>query len=113
MLRMKPVWFEKLISEIIKSFDSELAAIDGTGFSLNNRSKYYCVVAGERKQLRRNFPREIHKKRVIIEGIFSSMKTLAKARGIFKPQTWKSCLERRGIKPSLSNEKKIRRSYLC
>ena len=50
VLRAKPWWFEKLIEEIIKSVESEIAAIDGTGFSLNSRSRYFCSIAGERKQ---------------------------------------------------------------
>jgi len=50
VLRAKPWWFEQLIAEIIKSVESEIAAIDGTGFSLNQRSRYFCTVAGERKQ---------------------------------------------------------------
>ena len=164
VLRAKPYWFEQLIAEIIKSVESEIAAIDGTGFSLNSRSSYYQTIRGEakrfmqfnacgelkhklitavkvrrkrrnenidvnclmrkstkqlklkcfladkaydseknhelaerygarfivplvkktkqfhrvkgihRKQLFRNFPREIYRNRVIIEGIFSSMK---------------------------------------
>jgi len=49
-LRVKPHWFELLIEQIISSINSEIAAIDGTGFSLNNRSKYFCTIAGERKE---------------------------------------------------------------
>lgn len=49
-LRAKPFWFEQLIAQICKSVESEIAAIDGTGFSLNHRSKYFCIVAGERKE---------------------------------------------------------------
>jgi len=49
-LRAKPFWFEQLIAQTIKSLKSELAAIDGTGFSLNYASDYYQTVAGARKQ---------------------------------------------------------------
>lgn len=49
-LRVKPYWFELLIEQIISSINSEIAAIDGTGFSLNNRSRYFCTIAGERKR---------------------------------------------------------------
>jgi len=49
-LRVKPYWFELLIGQIVSSFESEMAAIDGTGFSLNHRSRYFCTIAGERKQ---------------------------------------------------------------
>jgi len=49
-LRVKPFWFEQLISQICNSVQSEIAAIDGTGFSLNHRSRYFCTIAGERKE---------------------------------------------------------------
>jgi hypothetical protein len=49
-LRVKPYWFELLIEQIIKSVESDIAAIDGTGFSLNHRSRYFCTVAGEVKR---------------------------------------------------------------
>ena len=49
-LRIKPYWFELLIAQIIKAISSEMAAIDGTGFSLNHRSRYFCTIAGERKE---------------------------------------------------------------
>lgn len=52
-LRIKPVWFNSLIDEIIKSVatnDVVLCAIDGTGLSLNSRSSYFCTIAGERKE---------------------------------------------------------------
>lgn len=49
-LRIKPFWFERLIAQICKSVQSGIAAIDGTGFSLNKRSRYFCMIAGERKR---------------------------------------------------------------
>lgn len=52
-LRVKPVWFEKLIEQVIKSVTTEeslICAIDGTGFSLNHRSRYFCTIAGERNR---------------------------------------------------------------
>ena len=52
-LRVKPFLFEQLIAQIVKSIKTEealLCGIDGTGFSLNSRSKYFCTIAGERKE---------------------------------------------------------------
>ncbi len=52
-LRIEPVWFNSLIDEIVKSVATEravLCAIDGTGLSLNSRSKYFETIAGERKE---------------------------------------------------------------
>ena len=52
-LRIKPFWFELLIAQIIKQFETEdalICGIDGTGFSLNNRSSYFRTIAGERNQ---------------------------------------------------------------
>ena len=49
-LRIKPCWFEQLIAQIVSTIDSEMAAIDGTGFSLNHRSRYFCTIAGERNR---------------------------------------------------------------
>jgi len=52
-LRVKPFWFERLIEQVIKSIATEEAlscAIDGTGFSLNHRSRYFCTIAGERNR---------------------------------------------------------------
>ena len=52
-LRVKPLWFEQLIAQIVKSIATEeavLCAIDGTGFSLNSRSKYFETIAGKRKE---------------------------------------------------------------
>jgi len=49
-LRTKPCWFEQLIAQIAGAINSEMAAIDGTGFSLNHRSRYFCTIAGERKE---------------------------------------------------------------
>lgn len=48
-LRVKPFWFEQLIAQICKSIQSEIAAVDGTGFSLN-RSAYYRTITGEVKR---------------------------------------------------------------
>ena len=50
VLRAKPWWFEKLIAEIVKDCKSEIAAIDGTGFSLTRGSRYYGKIAGERRE---------------------------------------------------------------
>lgn len=52
-LRIKSWWIERLIAEIVGSVkleDPVICGIDGTGFSLNNRSKYFCTIAGERRE---------------------------------------------------------------
>jgi len=52
-LRVKPLWFEQLIAQIVKATATEeslICAIDGTGFSLNSRSKYFETIVGERKE---------------------------------------------------------------
>jgi len=49
-LRIKPAFIERLIASLITRYENALVAIDGTGFSLNKRSLYYCTIAGERKQ---------------------------------------------------------------
>ena len=51
-LRVKPAWFDALIEEIISSVETEemvMCSIDGTGLSLNSRSKYFETIVGERK----------------------------------------------------------------
>jgi hypothetical protein len=50
VLRVKPLWLEQLIARIVKSEQTCLVAIDGTGFSLNFRSPYFSAVAGEINQ---------------------------------------------------------------
>jgi hypothetical protein len=52
-LRVKPIWFNQIIDEIVRSVSTEeavLCAIDGTGFSLNSRCKYMETLYGERKE---------------------------------------------------------------
>ena len=52
-LRVKPFWFEQLITDIVKSVSTEEAltcAIDGTGFSLVSRSAYFETIAGTRRE---------------------------------------------------------------
>lgn len=49
-LRIKQSWLETMIVRMVRSHEATLVAIDGTGFSLNARSPYYCVIAGERNQ---------------------------------------------------------------
>ena len=51
-LRVKPKWFDVLIDEIISSVSTEemvMCSIDGTGLSLNSRSKYFETIVGQRK----------------------------------------------------------------
>ena len=49
-LRIKSVLLESLIARLVKSNQESLVAIDGTGFSLNARSPYFCTIAGERNR---------------------------------------------------------------
>ena len=49
-LRVKAMWLEQLIARIVKSEQTCLVAIDGTGFSLNFRSPYFSIIAGEKNQ---------------------------------------------------------------
>lgn len=49
-LRIKPVYIESLITNLVKSNKQRIVAIDGTGFSLIKRSVYFGTVVGEIKQ---------------------------------------------------------------
>src|SRR3989338_9768288 len=49
-LRVKQTFLETIIAGMVKSNESSLSAIDGTGFSLNARSPYFCTIAGERNR---------------------------------------------------------------
>ena len=49
-LRIKPMWIYALISNLVKSNQRTLVAIDGTGFSLIKRSTYFSTIVGEIKQ---------------------------------------------------------------
>jgi len=49
-LRIKPMFIELLISNLVKSNQRTLIAIDGTGFSLIKRSTYFSTIVGEIKQ---------------------------------------------------------------
>ena len=49
-MRIKQSWLETMIAKLVRNHEATLVAIDGTGFSLNNRSPYFCTIAGERKQ---------------------------------------------------------------
>ena len=65
-LRVKQTYLEMIIARMVRSDESSLVAIDGTGFSLNNRSPYFCTIAGERNQfMQTNVAVEI-KRRLII-----------------------------------------------
>jgi hypothetical protein len=50
-LRVKQTIPEVIIANMVKSNESSLVAIDGTGFSLNARSPYFCTISGERNRL--------------------------------------------------------------
>ena len=49
-LRIKSVLIESLITNLVKSNQKRIVAIDGTGFSLMKRSVYFGTVVGEIKQ---------------------------------------------------------------
>ena len=65
-LRVKQTYLEAIISKMVKSNEESLVAIDGTGFSLNARSPYFCTIAGEVNQfMQTNVAAEV-KRRLII-----------------------------------------------
>ena len=65
-LRIKQTYLEIIIARMVKSNESSLVAIDGTGFSLNARSPYFCTIAGERNQfMQTNVAAEV-KRRLIL-----------------------------------------------
>ena len=65
-LRIKQTYLESIIANMVKSNESSLVAIDGTGFSLNVRSPYFCTIAGERNQfMQTNVAAEV-KRRLIL-----------------------------------------------
>jgi hypothetical protein len=65
-LRVKQTILETIIARMVKSDEASFVAIDGTGFSLNNRSPYFCTIAGERNRfMQTNVAIEI-KRRLII-----------------------------------------------
>ena len=65
-LRIKQTYLEMIISRMVKSNESSLVAIDGTGFSLSARSPYFCTIAGERNQfMQTNVAAEV-KRRLIL-----------------------------------------------
>jgi hypothetical protein len=50
-LRVKPKWFDALMEELLNSVYQEeavICSIDGTGLSLNSRSKYFETIAGRK-----------------------------------------------------------------
>jgi len=49
-LRIKQTYLEVIIAKMVKSNEASLVAIDGTGFSLNTRSPYFCTIAGPKNQ---------------------------------------------------------------
>jgi len=49
-LRLKQTFLEVIIAKMVRSNEASLVAIDGTGFSLNVRSPYFCTIAGERNR---------------------------------------------------------------
>src|SRR3989344_5114949 len=50
VLRIKSLLVEQLIAQLVKSNNSTIVAIDGTGFSLIKRSTYFSTIVGEIKQ---------------------------------------------------------------
>lgn len=65
-LRIKQTYLEVIIAKMVRSNEPSLVAIDGTGFSLNARSPYFCTIAGERNQfMQANVCAEVRRKLVI------------------------------------------------
>ena len=51
-LRVKPIWFDMLMEELLNSVYSEeavICSIDGTRLSLNSRSKYFETIVWQKK----------------------------------------------------------------
>lgn len=64
--RVKQSYLEIMIARMVKSNEASLVAIDGTGFSLQCRSPYFCTIAGERNRfMQTNAAAEV-KRRLII-----------------------------------------------
>ena len=64
--RIKQSFLESMIVKMVTATESSLVAIDGTGFSLNVSSPYFCTIAGERNQfMQTNAAAEV-KQRLII-----------------------------------------------
>ena len=64
--RIKQLWLENMIVKMVTSTRASLVAIDGTGFSLNVSSPYFCTIAGERNQfMQTNVAAEV-KQRLIV-----------------------------------------------
>ena len=65
-LRIKQTWLEAIIAKMVKSNEASLVAIDGTGFSLNARSPYFCTIAGERNRfIQTNVAVEVNRRLVL------------------------------------------------
>jgi len=65
-LRIKQTFLELIISRMVKSNEASLVAIDGTGFSLNARSPYFCTIAGERNQfMQTNVAAEVRRRLIL------------------------------------------------
>jgi hypothetical protein len=65
-LRIKQKLLETIIAKMVKSSESSLVAIDGTGFSLKSRSPYFCTIAGERNRfMQTNVAADIRRKLII------------------------------------------------
>lgn len=65
-LRVKQTYLEGIIARMVKSNEASLVALDGTGFSLNVRSPYFCTIAGERNRfMQTNVAAEV-KRRLIL-----------------------------------------------
>ena len=73
-LRIKQTFLEMIIARMVKSNEASLVVIDETGFSLNNRSPYFCTIAGERNRfMQTNVAVEV-KRRLIIAVNYSGLK---------------------------------------
>jgi hypothetical protein len=65
-LRVKQTYLEEIIAKMVRSNEASLVAIDGTGFSLNVRSPYFCTIAGERNRfMQTNVSAEVRRRLII------------------------------------------------
>ena len=65
-LRVKQTYIEMIIAKMVRSNEASLAAIDGTGFSLNARSPYFCIIAGERNRfMQTNVCAEVRRRLIV------------------------------------------------
>lgn len=65
-LRIRQTYLETIIARMVRSNEETLVAIDGTGFSLNSRSPYFCTIAGERNRfMQTNAAAEVRRRLIV------------------------------------------------